>query len=297
MAKQPRKHVFLIALVLSVFFLWDNSVRAQIKLDTELTRGRFLQFEPVRLRVFVENNSGNNLTFDYEANKRAHLTVAVKHKDEAVYETRVINKGLAVFRLAAGQRREFDVVLNAPGMFNLNKADDYIYYVQIGNPRLTNDFRTKPKKFEVREGQVLWKERVGNPGTKTGDKITSRVMSVLWFRGKVRDRYVLVIRDDKNIYAVKQVGDRASDELPICRVDARSNVHILQRLSARVYGYKIFDYYGRLLQMKIIAMDDNEGPPGLVRDKELGVVRQVGGREAVRGEDYEVYNGEIGDVR
>lgn len=292
-----KKQVFLFSLLLSVLFICGNSAWSQVKLSAKLSTPRFLKYEPVILRIYVENNSGNDLIFDQNASKEAHLTIGVKQETDSVYQKRVINTGDTAFRLAVGQRREFDVTLNGPGMFQLHKEGDYNYYVQIGHPRFSKDFRTTPQKLEIREGQTLWTESVGIPAPDPNAKIEIRKMSVLWFRGTVQDHYALLIEDDENVFVVERLGKRVSSEKPVCRLDARSNIHILQRLSARVYGYKVYNYRGRMMQLKIIAVGDKEGPPGLVRDKELGVVRQVGGREAVRGEDYEVVNGEVGDVR
>ncbi|MDT8389794.1 MAG: hypothetical protein RRC34_04715 [Lentisphaeria bacterium] len=292
-----KKRACFIPLFLSVFFVCGNNAWSQIKLNAKLAMDRFLTYEPITLRVYVENNSGNDLVFDYDSSNEAHLTVAVKREDQPVYQKRVINNADTVFRLASGQRRELTVVLNGPGMFQLHKEGNYTYYVQIGHPRFTADFRTVPAKIEIADGQTLWTEAVGIPADGPDDTIKTRDVSVLWFRGKTRDHYALMIEDKDHVYAVERLGERVSNEKPVCRVDARSNIHILQRLSARVYGYKIYDYKGRMLQLKIVAVDDKEGPPGLVRDKELGVVRQVGGREAVRGEDYELYDGQVRDAR
>lgn len=298
MSNPRHKHSCLLPLLLAFFSLCGTSSWSQVKLATELSTSRFLKFEPVKLRIFVENNSGNDLTFDSAKSPRAHLTIAIKTKDDLTYKKRVINSEEGAFRLAAGQRREFDVVINAPGMFNLSKETSYNYYIQLGHPRFSTDFRTKPKKFDVRKGQVLWSERVGRPLTDPEDKIESRKMSVQWFQGEKIDHYALVIEDDKHVYAVIRIGERVSAETPVCRLDARSNLHILQRLSARVYAYKIYDYFGHMVQLKLIAMGNNEGPPTLIRDKELGVVRQIGGRKAVRGEDYDVSaDGTVGEIR
>lgn len=273
-----------------VFALACLPASGQLRLGAELDRDRYLVFEPIRLKVTIQNNSGNDLVFNHALSEEAHLSLLCKKSKEPYAKTAVINTGSdGAFRLAAGQRRELQATLN--NLFELHAEGDYEIYAQVGHPQLETDFRSETLDFEVREGEVLWTAQVGvpaNPLDPGGAPIRTRRASVLGFSGKNVDHYAVRIEDERRVYAIHRVGRRISSEKPVCDVDGRSNLHILLRMSSRVFVYRIYDCRGRLLQTKLLAASEEESPPLLVRDRETGIVRTVGGRPARQGEDYQI---------
>lgn len=265
-------------------------LHAQLLVSTLLDRERYMPYEPINISVTIENNTGNDLVFDHGNSSQAHITLFCKERKAPYALSAVVNRGPeGVLRLAAGQSRTVAAALNP--LFKVQSEGDYEVYVQVGHPLLQRDYRGTTAAFQIRAASTLWSTEIGlppDPADPPDSQIRTRKVSVLGFSDVKNDHYILQIEDDKRVYAVLRMGQRVSVDPPVCEIDARSNIHILLRLSARVYSYRVHDWDGRMLQSKLLATGEKEGPPALVRDRERGLVRTLGGRVARRGEDYEL---------
>ncbi len=259
---------------------------AQLRLGAATDRDRYIAYEPIQLSLRIRNDSGNALTFEEYPGREA-LRLTCQRDGVLRPETRNATALIEGLQLAPGQERVLTVQINEN--FTVAKGGRYELTAQIGHPRFRFDFRTQPILFEVLEGAPEWTRELGVPELDDAAPIRDRQVSLLVVPDKPYPIYALQVRDDEFIYALKRLGRRIIAAPPDCDIDAMSNIHILMRLSSRLFVHRVFDYNGGLKQEGFRVLDNTT--PGLYRDPDKGVIRVVGGSAAVEGTDYTILPG------
>ncbi len=260
-----------------------SMANAQITVDVSTEFERYIAFEPVRVTVTLKNISGQTLYFGEDATDGGHLIFEIKNL-----------KGIPV----STSGKEFDPIANlvlSPGVvktlvvpisdyFVLQEEDDYHLTARVGHPRLSSDYLSTPKLFQVRDGIEVWAHDVGFPGIEGDGPISTRRCTLNMFHHGDGDFYYLQIEDHDYVYAVARLGPRVQGIRPQCDIDALSRVHTLIQAAPRLFRYRVFDLNGDLKMDSVYIVENTM--PRLINDPDVGRILVYGGKIAVDGVDY-----------
>ena len=256
---------------------------AQLGINIETDRLKYVNFEPVRVTVTLRNYSGNTLTFglDPETQGRLDFDVTRQHGPpvQPVDEGASPVTGLV---LGAGETKTLTFSLNT--LYDMQEEGTYDIYGQIGHPQLEDDFRSDTATVEIRPGTVIWTRQMGMPSRPQGAKIPSRQVSLLVFHDVQGDVYCLRVEDGEYVYRVVRLGRRVIGSSPECDVDAISSIHVLLPVRPRLFVHHVYDCDVRLKQERHYTLDGSA--PHLHRDPDVGRIMVAGGRPAVKGVDF-----------
>jgi len=255
---------------------------AQIGISLTTDRRRYLRYEPIYATVVVRNYAGNTLVFGVGA-KGGRLRFQIEKEDgHMVDERRPGTNPAAGLILGAGETKTLTLMLN--NLYKLSDEGLYRIRARIGHPRLRHDYISDPVEIEVRDGVVVWEQRVGLPTSDPARSIQYRDFQLLLFHADRGEMYCLRARDAKHIYGVLRLGPRIAGADPQCDVDAVSNVHVLFMIRPRLCAYRVYSPDLELRLDRYYMVENTM--PRLVRDSELGRVTVVGGRPAIEGVDF-----------
>lgn len=264
---------------------------AQIAVELELDREHYVLYEPVNATVQLRNYAGNTLVFGTE---EADPEVSGFLKFNVIHEGGLSNPSarrdvnpVENLILGPGETKELTVQLNS--IVNMAKEGTYTVSVRVGHPRLTHDYGSNSVPVDVMEGFPVWTRTVGVPQESETASISPRTVSLLRFRAKEGETYVLRVEDKRTVFGIIRLGPYLSSSRPQCRIDAMSNIHLLYQIHPRLYVYRIYGVDVDLKQNQYHVME--ETVPTLRRDSEVGSIRIVGGRRAKPGEDYHMTPG------
>ncbi len=276
------RHIINMRLSLFILFsLCAMVADAQLALRIDCDRRRYVSYEPIQLRLTLQNNCGSDLAFD---DPDSLDFIVVDKSERLARKLRDPGRIIQGLNLANGETRTVIFPINT--YFVMQDESDYQIYAQLGHSRLNNDYRSNHLLLEVRRGSVVWQKSFGLSGHEKGGTIKSRQATLLRFQEKESDIYCLRVEDDESVYSVARIARHIIGAEPECRIDALSNIHIFLRIKARLFLYHVYDSRGRLKQEKYFVIDQTR--PSLYRDPELGEVNVVGGRPALKGVDYVV---------
>ena len=256
---------------------------AQIGIQIEADREKYVRYEPVKLTVTLRNYTGNTLIFGLDRDTEGSLDFLVETPEGL--PIRQLDRDanpVAGLVLGTGETKSLTLTLN--NLYDMQSEGVYIVAAQVGHPRLQNDYRSNEHSLEVRTGLVLWEQMVGIPAAERSDRIQSRKITLMMFRDKKGEIYCLRSEDEGYVYGVVRLGPRIAGSEPQCDVDSVSNVHVLFLIRPRLYAYRVYDYNLELRQEKYYVLEDY--PPRLDRDQDIGRITVVGGRTAVEGQDF-----------
>lgn len=264
------------------------NLHAQLAIELELDREHYILYEPIQATIQLRNYAGNTLVFGTEDADRevsgylkfdviraSGLSASDARKDVNPVENLV---------LGPGETKELTVQLN--GIVNMAREGNYTVSVRVGHPRLSHDYESNSVPVDITEGYPVWTRNVGVPQESETNSIPPRKVSLLRFRSKEGETYVLRVEDDRTVFGIERLGPYLSSSRPECRIDAMSNIHLLYQIHPRLYVYRIYSIDVELKQNLYYAME--ETVPRLRRDPEVGSIRLVGGRRAKPGEDYQL---------
>ena len=278
--RRSMRHARLV--LLGVMVLSGFPASAQIGISLSLDRHRYLRYEPIYATVTVRNYAGNTLVFGLDKDS-GRLWFQIEREDgRSVDPFRPDVNPASGLILGAGETKTLTLTLNT--LYPLTDEGLYRVRVRISHPRLRHDYISDQVEIEIRDGIVIWKQRVGLPTSDPGQPIRYRDFQLLLFHADKGEVYCLRSRDDRCIYGVIRLGPRIAGVEPQCDVDAVSNVHVLFMIRPRLCAYRVYspDLELRLDRYYMVE----QTMPRLVRDPELGRVRVVGGRPAIPGVDF-----------
>lgn len=281
----------LFPLVLAGSLFAMSSLRAQIAVSMVLNRKGYVRYERVLAKVGFRNYSGRTLAFG--ANKSLHGSVrfVVTGPDGRRVK---IRKGS--FNFMAGKILKpgatSEVVLPLSDMYDVSKAGSYSLHAVISHPSLPSAYKSNQTHFSVFNGIVVWKRSVGVPDVLNehpGEKVKTRMVSILNFYDGLKKLYALKIEDDEYVYGVRRLQEDVDSAMPTIEIDGLSKVHILIQISAKVFSYFVYDLNCNLITFERYKKDAGVNPR-LLRNKDEGTVSIVGGVRAVNGRDYSEEN-------
>ncbi len=273
----------LTALAVALFSLVAS---AQIGLELQTERQRYLRYEPVNVLLTVTNLSGNTLDFsgdsiDTQGRIAFKITSASGRTPKLMNALGNPAKGLT---LAPGEARTLSIALNQ--YYDMQREDSYSITALLDHGRLARRHVSQSARAEVQDGLPILVKNIGLPMERKTGLIKAIKISLLRFADTDEDIYAMRAEDEENVYAVFRLGSYIDGEKPQMELDDNSLVHLLLQIRPRLYVYYIFGFEGRNLRLrqKRFYVSADGAPPSLSR--ETGYLRVVHGQIAREGIDY-----------
>ena len=258
-------------------------------MKAEVAQNRFLQYEPVYLRLTMRNMSGHPLVFGEHSGLRGALRFEITGMHRSGY-IRNISKETPTMKgiiLQPGATRVF--TYNVSAYYDLRKKDDYQLKAVISHPQLGEEYESNRVGFSIIGGQEVWSALVGIPDSvqkNSAKVIPTRKYRILSYNTGKQALYALLVEDDRKIYCVRRLGmDLGYTLKPQCAIDDLSRLHVLVAASPKVFAYYLFDVTGKLEKKEVRLKTDTS--PHLVSNRDMGTVLLAGGRRARPDMDYE----------
>lgn len=272
-----------IFLTVPMLFFSSIPLFGQIAMKLEMNRAAYLQYERIFARLTLRNDSGQIIVFgkDPKLNGVIHFEFTDHLNKKAELRGKPYSpEGLV---LKPGETREVYVPLSSIYDFSLTGA--YRGHAYVTHPLLKSQFKSNDCLFDVKKGVKVWSRTAGVPKLNAPTaKIEQRTYTIRSLSdGKVKN-YFLVVEDDKKIYAVLMLGQEVGMEEIRKELDGFSSLHLLVPLSPRVFRYLQVGCDGRREVDKYYKTTNSI--PQLVKSPDTGIVKVVGGAEAIEGVDF-----------
>lgn len=294
-----------LSLICGLFFC--SMVQAAL-LNIVVTKDRndYMIYEPIRLRILLQNNAGNPLEFNQgtslaqlKGELRDKLMSLPPQEREAEYN-RLVEKGIlqesnfsveiliwdtkartpipsslslnAVLQglavLGTGESKESrEIVLNRY-VRTLNKPGDYAIEVRLTHKRLGRTvFRSNRLNFSVLGGRVVRKLKVGTPTFSNTSVIEERYGILQQTMSSEDPFYFFQIQDKTKNYRTTRLANVINHYEPSLYSDAMSNFHLLFMSSPSLYEYRVYTYEGKLLIRNFYKPGSTT--PGLISEPRL----------------------------
>ena len=289
LASARTRNLFLLVFAGSFFSV--SSLRAQIAISMVLNRKGYVRYERVVAKVGFRNYSGRTLAFGSTKALHGSIKFSIIGPDGRRVKPRKDS-----FNFMAGKILKpgatGEVVLPISDLYNVSKPGSYSLHAVISHPSLPASYKSNQTHFSVFNGIVVWKRSVGVPDVLNehpGEKVKTRLVSILNFYDGLKKLYALKIEDDQFVYGVRRLQEDVDSAMPAIEIDGLSKVHILIQISAKVFSYFVYDLNCNLITFERYKKDGGVNPR-LIRDKTEGTVSVVGGVRAVRGRDFSEEN-------
>ncbi|RMD78647.1 MAG: hypothetical protein D6820_09575 [Lentisphaerae bacterium] len=275
----------------SLLFLGLTTLcQAQIRMGLKTDRPKYLPYEPVKVTVLIENNSGNTLYFnDRFPGAMIHVILVSEHGapvKEFPHVRRAQGGGPINFArglvLPTGGRKQLTFTVNR--YFDMAQEGIYTLQVELIHPRLPSAYRSRELDIQVIRGIPVLKRDIGvhTPGNQ---EIQTRTVTLLKFYEGHFAEYALRIEDKKMVYNIIRLGRCSQSDEPQMEVDARAHIHLLIQQEAKSFSYVIVKPDGQIQQTAIYRVREKDEIPSLIRDPEIGRVMVRGGRLELPGEE------------
>ncbi|MBN1864517.1 MAG: hypothetical protein JW808_06415 [Victivallales bacterium] len=283
----------LFVFLAGLLYLPLSTLDAQLALSVGLDRDGYLLNEPVFAKVVVRNYSGRGLIFGENEALRGKIEFEIHSPDGRVlepldydfdpFEGAVLNPGVTM-----------DFILPVSRMYPVTKAGSYSIKAVMSHNQLPSSYESKPNKFSVFNGITVWTRIIGMPDVLSlnpESKIKSRTAKILSFFDGKKKIYALSIEDDRYIYGVLRLAPDIGGKKPDVEVDGLGRIHTLLQVGPNVYSYFVYNLDCRLEDRQNYVKADGVNPR-LFRNEDQGTVTVIGGRKAIRNQDFidEDYN-------
>lgn len=286
---QARRRI-VAAVMLCGLFGGGAAALAEIRLQLSTDRERYLAFEPVHLTILLRNHTGNRLVFSPMDEQGYRLVLQVSNVRRVGARNVDVSHLLGGVVFGPGETKQLSV--NLENLINLQRECRYTVYAEISHRLTPRAHPSNEVTFEVREGHLVWSRRLGIPRDQNDPdaQIAERDIELFVLHERASQIYCLKISDDEYVYHVIRLGQRIYGTEPEIDTDAVSNIHVLLRLKARLFAYRVFDYRGNRKQERFLTVAGAQAPR-LYREAETGRVSVLGGRPATEGIDYRIHPG------
>ena len=239
-----RWRAVVVGLLLATF---AAGAQAQVKMTVELGKNRYLPRESLLVELKIVNFSGQTLVFGEDDH-----WLQFRIQSETGEEITPISdpppvKGRFTVESSIRATKKIDI---AP-YYALEQAGRYTVTAKVVIRQWGKQLSTKPVKFDVTNGTVLWEQAFGLP-LKKGDppgqpRQIRRYVLQQAKRLKAMSLYARV--DDGpggRVHRVMPVCAMVSFNLPKAQVDPRGNLHVLCQTGGKEYNYSVIDPDGQL---------------------------------------------------
>ncbi len=273
-------------ILLLLAFCCAATLEGRIAMKLETNRSTYMHYEKIFARLTMRNDSGQTLVFGKDSRLQGEILFELKDAEgkriDAV-RSEYVPEGLI---LRPGEVRE--VVLPLSRMYKLDRTGTVRGFAYIRHPILKEEFRSNDCVIFIKNGVPVWTRTVGMPdfaGTENNKKIEERTYKICVLTDETSRYYYLFVEDEKQIYAVVRIGREIGMEQIHKEVDGFSNLHLLIPISPRISRYISVDCKGRLMHESYVKTTATI--PQLVKDPANGIVKLIGGAEALAGVDFD----------
>lgn len=262
---------------------------AQITLNIKPSHSDFMQYDAIRLRIYLKNYSSMPITFGHHQQLRGELDFVVYHKNKKLLNRLPGKKPiLSGIILKPGETRS--ITINLANYYPMQDIGEYSVTALVKHPRLTGIYRSNETVFRVGEGTLHWQRLFGVPdytGKRSQtSKIPTRKYNVRIFNNGTAQLYYLIIEDNQKVYAVKRLGfDLGPDYRPQLLVDATARLHVMLHVTQKVFIYYRYNFNGKLEKRQVYIRTSTT--PFLIANPRDGSIMIDGGRIAMKDVDYE----------
>jgi hypothetical protein len=224
----------MVKLLVAALALAALEARGQLAVEVRLDQEQFLAGESVPVKVRVANQSGQPLTFGDTAD---WLTFAIEAADGYVVTKLADPPVTGEFDLDSAMTATKQVDL-AP-FFNLARPGRYLVTATVKVARWGREWTSKPLKFDVTSGRVLWEQEFGLPN-KTGAPELRRYGLLQANHLKQLKLYARVAdATDGGVLKLFPIGPVVSFSKPEAQIDRQSRLHVLYQIGARSFQYSV----------------------------------------------------------
>jgi hypothetical protein len=249
------------------------TAQAQLRLNLTGTEKFFLAYEPVPVRLEIENFTGTLLALGQEPHTD-WLRLRVTTEEGTLVPATAEAMKSPVLDIPAGRQAVVDI--NVSRFFAAREPGTYFVQAVV-NLGPGEEFTSPYVSFDISPGQTIWSQKIGFTSAGKSEKRHYRLMK------QVRGRYMrlfLRVDDEENqlIYGVYNLGMLVSSDQPSIRIDKDSRLWILHRVAPRTHRCSVYDP----MHHKIVDryFDSSRSAPRLMMDEDGGI-EIVGGREIV----------------
>lgn len=281
----------LIIALTAFLALLSSSSHAQVSLSVAINRANYLLYETVYAKVVLRNYSGQALAFSDDPEATGSLKFTIDMPDHTTAETRKGAYNPLVGTIIKPGATE-EVLVPLTSMYVITKPGNYRVKAKLGHKLLGKEYQSEAFTFSICNGLTVWERVMGVPDLfkkKPDDVLPPRKAKVVTFNDGRDKVYCLILEDEKFVYGVARIGSDIGNFPPSCEVDGLCRIHIVLQVSPNVFSYFIYDINCELREKEVYVK--TQTVPTLVLDNKEGTVVVVGGRKAVKDQDYVEENG------
>lgn len=229
----PARFLPAFLLAAALWLVPASSAWAQISVSLQVKRTSFLPHEPILATVSITNLSGRPLLLEDDRFQWFGFQIYPGASDEPI-PPRNPDYHLAPLAINPGESLKRSVNLNS--LFPLGEQGRYRVKALIYSNQLDKHFASKPDLFDIEEGKLLWRQKVGVPvgAPNAGDTHTYSVLNGM--AGSHEYAYARV--EDPNtgaVFCTLQLGEIIESSKPDVQLDASNNLFVLQLTAPKTY--------------------------------------------------------------
>lgn len=264
-----RRYLLFTLLVLGLAV--TATARAELRIGVGLSDHRFLLFEPIPVKVVVENNSEMQALLHGQPRKPWLRFLITTRDGEPVRRDR--GRDFSEVLLQPGQRK--GMIVNITPLYQVREPGDYILQAVLSVPGHP-DMLSQRVHFEVRNGEVLWSDT----RPQGGDMLTYELIRFNPTSTTTKLYLRVTDRRANRVYGTTMLGNTTHILPPQANWDKADNLHLLYTVGLGHYRYCLFDARGRL-RGRYNYESRPEFPPRLFKHTN-GMVEVAGGRLITR---------------
>jgi hypothetical protein len=274
-----------LSLILFLMAAW--AAKAQIGMQLTAANERYLRYEPIELKLLIQNYSGNTLVFGGEDGNQDQGSLTFRIDTPSGRIIRPLDPRANLVRdliFKPGERREVSIIINS--LYDMQRSESYTVTAHLEHRRLPKIHISNSVTFEVNEGSLIMERSIGLPAMNPDEKIKSIDVRLLLFNSGTGMIYCLMLEDDENVYGTFRIGPYISGSAPQMDVDSGSTIHVLLQVRPRLYSYTIYSMVNmeaKLRQTRYYVPEN--GVPTLSRD--TGYLKVLNARRAQEGVDFQ----------
>ncbi len=206
---------------------------AQLQIEISLPRRTFMLYEPLVATITLTNQAGRDVTLEDVGGKQ-WFNVEVTTFDGQVIQPYDPNYQLHPLTVPAGQTLKRKIDLNP--LFPVRELGTHRLRANVYLADADRFFASSYATFDIAEGQLMWRQDVGVPGSTD-----VREISLLTFQRPDRLMLYARVRDGEsgtNMYSTQALGRiLSSSVLPQVLLDRQNTLHVLQEALPSAFLY------------------------------------------------------------